>query len=213
MKNKKILTFCATLALVAVAGIGATFAYLTSNTEVLANTFTFSDGISMKLDEDRVDPNTHKMTVENDIVAGQATGNDYLNVLPNEVLHKDPTVTIEANSPDSYVFVSVTNPSADMLSLNIMDSWKLIGKNADTSYYVFVENNQPKVVKSSKTDTRLKEVFTKVTVGNVETKKDGEKVNLGDIVVKASAIQSNVAGEDNFEQVKSEGLALLGYQE
>ena len=52
--------------------------------------------------------------------------------------YKDPTVTILANSPDCYVFVSVKNPSEELLSLNISDEWMFIDKIDDISYYVYV---------------------------------------------------------------------------
>ena len=111
MNRKKIITLCLSIILLALIGVGGTLAYLTSNTEQLNNRFTFSNGISMQLDEDRIDKNLHTVTEENGVIAGSDKGNDYLNVLPGEVLHKDPTVTILANSPDCYVFVSFKNPS------------------------------------------------------------------------------------------------------
>lgn len=208
MKNKKIVTLCVSLGLIAATGMGATLAYLTSNTELLRNKFTFSEGINMQLDEDQVDSTTHKILEKNAIIAGEDNGNTYNNVLPSEVLPKDPTVTIEANSPDCYVFVSVKNPSEDVLTLNIDETiWKLEGTIENTKYYVYSEKGQPKVVSSSEKEQRLNEVFTTVTVANIS---EGE-LSIDDIEVKASAIQSKVGTENNYNEVKSEGLALLGY--
>lgn len=217
MKNKKMMTMLLALGLVTATGVGASLAYLTDKTEVLDNKFTFANGIKMQLDEDKVDPNTHKLAENGTdaIIAGQTpNGNTYLDVMPGEKLHKDPTVTIKAGSPDCYVFVSVKNPSSDKLSLNIRDSWKEVEKvNDDTTIYVYVDGNgNPLVVNKSDGDQRLNEVFTTVEVaGDGETGKDrnGEKVNLSDIIVKSSAVQSKVDGKDKYEKVAAEGIALL----
>lgn len=223
MKNKKMMTMLLALGLVTATGVGASLAYMTDNTGELENKFTFANGIQMQLDEDEVNSETHKVkTIENDgkdgtnaIIAGETPkGNNYLNIMPGEKLHKDPTVTIKAGSPDCYVFVSVTNPSSDKLSLNINNAWKEVKKiDDDTTIYVYVDSaNKPLVVNKSDTNQRLTEVFTTVTVsGAGETSKDedGKKVNLSDIVVKSSAVQSKVDGVDNYDEVKNEGIALL----
>lgn len=223
MKNKKMMTMLLALGLVTATGVGASLAYLTDNTGELDNRFTFADGIEMSLDEDEVNPYTHiTKTVEKDgkdgtnaIVAGEdPVGNNYFDVLPGEKLHKDPTVTIKAGSPDCYVFVSVKNPSSDKLSLNISGSWKKVEEvNDNTTIYVYVDGNgNPLVVNKSDGDQRLNEVFTTVEVAGVgETGKDenGEKVNLSDIIVKSSAVQSKVDGVDSYEKVAPEGIALL----
>ena len=214
MKNKRILILCLTLGLVALTGFGATLAYLTSNTDTLHNKFTFSKGIEMQLDEDDVDKDTHLPIAgkENSIIAGEdKNGNTYDNVLPNEVLPKDPTVTIKANSPDCYVFVSVKNPSSNILTVNMNTmNWREVGKESDTTYYVYTEakTNNPKVVDSKTADTRLEPVFKTVTVTDVI---EGENPEISDIVVKASAIQSKVGTENSYDTVKNEGLSLLGY--
>lgn len=217
MKNKKMMTMLLALGLVTATGVGASLAFMTDNTEELQNKFTFANGIQMQLDEDKVDPETH-LVVENGtdaIIAGETpTGNTYNNILPGDELHKDPTVTIKAGSPDCYVFVSVKNPSSDKLSLNIGKSWKVVEKvNNDMTIYVYVDSsNSPLVVKKSDKDQRLPEVFTTVKVsGAGETGKgeDGNKANISDIIVKSSAVQSKVNGDDSYDSVKGEGLAFL----
>lgn len=208
MKNKKLRTMLVSLALVAVVGVGATLAYLTAETGKLTNKFTFSNGIDMTLDEDEVNSDTHEIVTEDTIIAGEnGEGNTYNNILPGEVLPKDPTVQIVPKSPDCYVFVGVKNPNADELTLNIDTAhWLEIEKVNDVTYYVYAENGQPVVVPESTRGQRLFPVFTTVTVGtDVET----EGVNLEDIVVKASAVQSKVAGVDDYAAVKDEGLNLV----
>lgn len=217
MKNKKMMTMLLALGLVTATGVGASLAFMTDNTGELQNKFTFANGIQMQLDEDKVDPETHLVVKDGTdaIIAGETpTGNTYNNILPGDELHKDPTVTIKAGSPDCYVFVSVKNPSSDKLSLNIGKSWKVVEKvNNDTTIYVYVDSsNSPLVVKKSDKDQRLPEVFTTVKVsGAGETGKgeDGNKANISDIIVKSSAVQSKVNGSDSYDTVKDEGLAFL----
>lgn len=207
MKNKKMVTIMTACGLLAATSVGASLAYLTDNTGELENKFTFADGIDMVLDEDKVDAETHKVVEEDAIVAGNTpTGNTYNNILPGEVLPKDPTVTINAGSPDAYVFVSVENPSEE-LTLNINSDWKEVEKSGNSTIYVYVDKaGNPKVVEKSDANTRLTPVFTTVTVANIS---EGDRVDLDNIVVKASAVQSKVNGEDNYDAVKEEGLSLL----
>lgn len=211
MNKKKLLAPIGALALVGAIATGATLAFLSDQTGTLTNKFTFSDGINMDLHEDSVDATTHKIVTADAIHAGNQAGNTYSNILPKEVLPKDPTVVIKSNSEDCYVFVGVKNPSSSKLTLNIdTANWNLVETVGGVSYYVYAENNVPKVVSTNTTDTTLPPVFTTVTVGNVDTKAaNGTTLAIEDIIVKASAVQSKVAGVDNYNEVKTEGLNLV----
>lgn len=212
MKNKRIATLLISVGLIAGTGLGLTIAYMTAKTGELKNQFTYSDGIKMTLDEDEVNPESHEIVKENAIIAGKNKGNQYLNVVSNEVLPKDPTVTIGEDSPDCYVFVSVKNPSSDLLSLNISNQWVQIEKKDDTTYYAYYENANPKVIERNKAENiRINEpVFTTVTVGDVST---NPKPDLNDIVVKAAAVQAKFGKEYNFDLAKDEALEMLGYKQ
>ena len=97
-RNALLLTFCAVL--LVVASVMGTIAYLTS-TDAVKNTFTVGN-VSIKLDE-------AKVTEDGKIVEGadRVHENDY-KLLPGLTYIKDPTVTVENGSEESYVRMKVT---------------------------------------------------------------------------------------------------------
>jgi len=82
---KKTLTLVLAFALVLALGIGGTLAWLTFETAPIMNTFTIGN-INLELTE--------------------TTGTSY-KVTPGAEVSKNPTVTVKANSENSYVFVKV----------------------------------------------------------------------------------------------------------
>ena len=100
MKKFALIAVCA--ALLVCVTIGATVAWLTSN-DTVTNTFTVGK-VAITLDETKVN-------TDGTIPSGAAQrvdGNEY-HLLPGQSYQKDPTVHVEANSEDSYIFVKVTN--------------------------------------------------------------------------------------------------------
>lgn len=98
MKKKNLLTAAASLALVAVIGVGATLAYFTDKTDVKNNVFT-TGSVDITLTDTS---DSEKATeVENGIV--------YEEVMPGDLLDKNVYVTVDKMSAPSYVgiFVSV----------------------------------------------------------------------------------------------------------
>ena len=89
-KNKKLLVLVALF--LAVFAVGGTLAYLTDTTETKTNTFTFG-----KVDITLTEPNWNTTTA-GDIVPGQQVA-------------KDPTITVESDSKNAYVFAKVTLPT------------------------------------------------------------------------------------------------------
>lgn len=107
MKTKSkalILTLCAVL-LVAASMLG-TMAYLTSQDQVV-NTFTVGS-VAITLDEAKANP-------DGSLVAGAARvkANSY-KLLPGHEYKKDPTIHVDANSEDCFLFVKVENEIADI---------------------------------------------------------------------------------------------------
>ena len=97
-RNALLLTFCAVL--LVVASVMGTIAYLTS-TDAVKNTFTVGN-VAIKLDE-------AKVTEDGKPVEGtdRVHENDY-KLLPGLTYTKDPTVTVENGSEESYVRMKVT---------------------------------------------------------------------------------------------------------
>ena len=93
-----LLMLCAVL-LVAASVLG-TMAYLTS-TDTVTNTFTVGK-VAITLDEALVDTNGHATT------GNRVKANAY-HLLPGHEYDKDPTVHVEADSENCYLFVKVEN--------------------------------------------------------------------------------------------------------
>lgn len=222
MKNKKVASMCVALGLVAVVGVGGTLAYLSANTGDLTNTFTFTDeSISIKLDEAKIGADNKAVASGDRVDAGNTQA--YGDVLPNMVMDKDPTVTVNPKSEECNVFVSVVN-SNNSSNLNITDlntnAWQEIDPSnfgytaADnTKYYVYKgakststeieEEDQFGVIATSVDPVVLEDVFEHVQAGSNLTK----ETTLSPIVVKAAAVQSDSVTDEIAAQT---ALGLLG---
>lgn len=116
--RKALLTLCAALLLVTMTA-GVTIAYLTDDTEVVKNTFSVGN-VTIDLNEGKVhtfgattDKNVGNPTDENhgqfiDGDTERVKANVY-KLIPGREYDKDPTVKIQPNSEDCYVFVKVDN--------------------------------------------------------------------------------------------------------
>ena len=113
--------FVMMLALVLVFGcaVGGTIAWLVTKTDPVVNTFTYGD-INIKLEE--------------------TTGNNY-KIIPGVNIHKDPKVTVEADSEACWLFVKVEEEGefAYSVTYKIANGWMQLvdnsGKNVDGVYY------------------------------------------------------------------------------
>lgn len=209
MKNKRIATLLLSLGLVGAIGTGATLAYLSDTTDVLTNTFTFVEkGIDINLWETKVDSDTH-IPSTNKVFAGTNAGNSYNNVVANEVLTKNPTIDVTANSVDCYVFASIDAANNNITIQDISKEWKKLETVGTTTYYVYAKDGtNPTLVEKSDKDQTLTALFTKVKVGDVTELAD---LSADDIVIKASAVQAEkVDGALSYStDVQKAGLALL----
>lgn len=137
MKKKNLLTAAASLALVAVIGVGATLAYFTDKTDVKSNVFTTGSVDITLTDTSDSDKATE---VDNGIV--------YKEVMPGDLLDKNVYVTVDKMSAPSYVgvFVSV---DVDASTLGRPEDYDVMGLVTDAmmregtmmnwnSYYVSV---------------------------------------------------------------------------
>ena len=142
-------TFVVMLALVLALGcaVGGTIAWLTKTTDPVVNTFTYGN-IDITLTE----------TVPE---------NRQAKIIPGQDIHKDPEVTVKANSEDCYLFVKVVEDGtfvANKVTYDIANGWMPLDGQTDVYY---------REVTNSATDQDfpvLKD--NKVTVSNTLTKAD-----------------------------------------
>ena len=136
MKSKKkvFLTVLCAVALV-VASVLGTMAFLTSTDEV-NNTFTVGK-VAITLDEAKV--NTDGTAVEG---AARVDNNQY-KLIPGHTYIKDPTVHVDKDSEESYLFIKVENSISDLEKTGNttiaaqMDAngWKLVTGETNVYYY------------------------------------------------------------------------------
>ena len=104
LKKKLIIALCAIVGVVAISvtSVLATVAYLTSSAAV-SNVFTVGN-VTMKMTESKVNPNGTYVTD-----ATNRTDTNTYHLVPGTKYIKDPVITIEAGSENSYLFALVRN--------------------------------------------------------------------------------------------------------
>lgn len=209
MTKKRFVAILLCVTLVALAAIGATFAYLTDS-KTVNNTFTMGN-VKITLDESKVDQNGK--AVEGDRV----TSNTY-NVYPGAVVTKDPIVH-NTGKNGAYVRAVVTienglnwlglyNDNAGtapqeaafnaMINNTLGDGWELVdiaydmsGPNHPTSDFV-ATLKYTKVLEAGKDTTAMfsQIAFPTKLTGNDVTTRIGQNGEFG-INVVAQAIQAD----------------------
>lgn len=104
MLRKLLLLTSSALLLVSLT-VGVTLAYLT-DTDSVTNTFTVGN-VAITLDEAPIGE-------DGDAVAGERVKENKYHLLPGQKYHKDPTVHVDANSEDGWLFVKVENGIKDI---------------------------------------------------------------------------------------------------
>lgn len=142
--KKKTLTIAIALVLVVALAVGATWAYLTSTTGPITNTFVagklFDQGGGIKLQEKAVTQNTDGTYVIAEDAAWQDTGINYV-VQPGVDLPKQPAVKVDGLTAKAYLFVGVKGD-------------KITGKfdwNVDTAIWSPLMNGNTQVTKDGYT--------------------------------------------------------------
>lgn len=169
-KNALLLALCAVL--LVGATIAGTVAYLTSQTEVVKNTFT-AGNVTIKLEEYKVDAQTGKKGTE------VVTKLENLELVPGREIEKNPFITVDSASESCYLFVKIMNGLGDSVIINGMEGWVPL----DDGYYRY-----NKIANASD----VVNVFTSVSCkSNVEFADIEDK----SIVITAYAVQSEGVNE------------------
>lgn len=206
-KFTKPLLIVLAMILVCVTSVFATIAYLTSDTEVVSNTFTVGnveiDIRESNINEDPTDP-------DDDYIYG-GESQTYEDIVPNQTYAKDPTVIVKAGSEPSYVrmFVTITKSAAfDEVfadnNLNLADLFEYNATNweyknnvedtaADTRTYEFWYKD----VTVEGAEYALPALFTQVKVPGVLSNAELATLSGFQINIRAEAIQE--AGFDNAD--------------
>ena len=170
MNKRKLVIMMASVALIGAVGIGATLAYFTDS-EVANNTVVMGN-VNIELDEPSFRP-----TLSNNAIG---------DVVPNQEITKDPTITLQEGSEDAYVRVKIDvtglnegemSGITEYIDANLNTGWV---KGADGLYYF----NSIMSLSGTKTTT----VFNKIKIPATWTNTSADKTF--NIVITAEAIQA-----------------------
>ena len=126
--KKALLALVCAVALV-FGSVFATYAYLTSTTGVVTNTFTVGN-VTITLDEAAVDAYGKKIDITGNGSIGnedRRTENTY-KLIPGQTYVKDPTVHVASGSEDAWLFVKVENGIADIEDATTIENQMLADK-------------------------------------------------------------------------------------
>lgn len=180
MKKKTILVAAIAVMLVAALVVGGTLAYFTDKTEAKQNTFTVGN-------------------VKIDLTETAWNANESHTLVPGKFYDKNPTIKVDANSQDAYVFLKLDlNKYVSLINLMGVDAYKNIDSLKGNTYPGFIEF----VTKLANDNVLRADVLNRWFGG----------VNHADWkVMNLEQIQAGVAAAENGENPKHL-VVVLGYQ-
>lgn len=116
MKNKKLLTAAASVALVAVVGVGATLAYFTDSEE---QTNVVNMG-HVDIDLTETSNSDNAVMIEDGI--------QFYDVMPGDIISKIPTITVAEGSQSAYVRMKMTISAPEDSEITQDDIYLLEGR-------------------------------------------------------------------------------------
>ena len=127
---KKMLMAVVAIVLIVVISVSATFAYLTSEAEVV-NTFTVGD-VEITLDEADVNEYGEMLNSDNEVfedgdtLAARVETNEY-KLIPGHTYTKDPIIHVDEKSEKCWLFAKITNGLGADATIDIdTTQWTLI---------------------------------------------------------------------------------------
>lgn len=174
---KKTLTIALSMVLVAAIAVTGTLAFLTDESDVLVNKFTFG--------------NTEVTIAEPTWDAALGGEEKPMKVVPGETVDKDPTVTVKGTE-EVYVYAYVNNTLAGHVTIGkINENWTLVDGLAGLYRY-------NTTVTPADGGTELEPLFNTVTISDEITQEELETSNPftdGTITVQAYVHQAAEAGQ------------------
>ena len=197
MKKTKLLTTLGAVALIGAIGVGSTFAYLTSETGVVKNTFTvgkvqFDTSMGAGLTESEVARDTDGK-YQKDVDGPnnwKKTEQEYTKLVAGEELIKDPTVHIAADSEDCWVFAKIENANEDLSIEYNVNEWEDVTDAYRTANQI--DGKIDYVVYATKNIIPTSETVTHSTIFNsVKVSKDlASGTEFTPIKISACAVQA-----------------------
>lgn len=214
MKKKNLLTAAASLALVAVIGVGATLAYFTDKTETKKNVFS-AGKVDIELIDESPAHDGWKQGVDND--DPEVEGLKFDPVMPGDTLSKHVAVTVADDSQDAYVAIRVVadanlpyGTETDNLDMKVW-LYQTIATATDNVWYMDIEPDFSSaifyckdVVSAGETVDLLNSIHIPEAWGN-----EYASMNFS-ISVEAAAVQAENVTYEMFRDMHWENLVKLG---
>ena len=178
---KKLTIAVIALSLALICTVGATLAYLVATSNVVTNTFTYGN-ITIQLEETKGTLNAQDNTRE------------FKNVIPGDVVEKDPVIVVTEGSEQCYVYVLITNELGSAVTYNISvgtgaEQWTKVVDDATSVLYRYNS-----VVNAKDQDVKLP-VFTTLSFA-ATLSADGLTALAGkNVVIQAYAHQAENLGD------------------
>lgn len=198
MNKKKAIPMLAAVALVAVVGVGSTLAYFTDSEDV-SNVVTMGH-VDITLYETDDNDASDEVEITED-------GLKFENIMPGDILDKDPSVKVNAGSADAYIRVKMDIVPAEGSTITADDFCLLRESikadvaesgewyyNPDGEYFYYKEKMT--------TDSDAAVLFDTVTIPTAWGNNTADQSFT--IEIQAEAIQA-----DNFEPVRDESTGLI----
>ena len=189
---KKMLMAVVAIVLIVVISVSATFAYLTSEAEVV-NTFTVGD-VEITLDEADVNEYGEMLNSDNEVfedgdtLAARVETNEY-KLIPGHTYTKDPIIHVDEESEKCWLYAKITNGLGADATINIDTTlWTLIDEannvysyntpvEADADVTVFTTFTYSSAIEDPSVDATKNDENSKITVTAYAVQYDGFKDN------------------------------------
>lgn len=214
MKNsklRKVLLLACSAVLLVCLSVGATLAYLTSQTEVVENTFTVGQ---VKITLDEVEVNTAGQAVDKngeaveDLAdAVRTTKAQSYKLFPNGTYDKDPTIHVDPISSDAYLRVIVTVTNMKNTDELLGDRLEEVVLGLDLNKWTVVSNTQDKAK-----DVRTYVLTLNDKKGGMINGKSGDLVLFTGIHVPSDLDNADIKKLDNTTMTfKAEAIQADGF--
>ncbi|MBQ7104630.1 MAG: hypothetical protein IJN90_02110 [Bacilli bacterium] len=129
LNKSKSIILTVTLVIVLLLVVGTTYAWLTSRTTLLSNTFTYGD-IEISIRESDTNDGDEDLNT-----------NSYV-IMPGANITKDTKVVVKANSEDCYLFIRIDkeNDFDNYMTYSLESNWKELEEYAGI-YYMEVDKS------------------------------------------------------------------------
>lgn len=192
LNKSKSIIITASLVIVLAIVIGTTYAWLSSKTTLLSNTFTYGDINISIIESDTNDED------------GDSSTNSYV-IMPGANITKDTKVIVESGSEDCYLFIKINkaNDFDKYMTYSVEDKWIKLDGYEDVFYIEVDKKIEDQTFKVLKDDViKVNSELTYADINDIEI--------YPTMTISAYAVQRN----ENMDAIDSPIKAwLLAYNQ